>query len=206
MSDIATVIIIDQATGALLLDWVMDGPDLESDEGLESAVLMSLFTDRLADADDPVPDAFPGLNAPPPDRRGWWGDIPPDAGAGAKPKKADLIGSRLWLLARAKALPETARLAQIYCKEALKWLVDCGAAESVTASAQWIGPDALGLDVVLIKQGQNGQSASQAFNYTWSPTLALAAVRTTTRGVARYTLLQDGDRIVSEAGQGIIEE
>ncbi len=49
MTDIASFITQDPKTGTSYIDWLMDGPDLASDEGLATAVLISLFTDRLAD-------------------------------------------------------------------------------------------------------------------------------------------------------------
>ena len=45
--------------------------DLQGDDGLFTAVIISLFTDRRANADDPLPDErICAL----PDPRGWWGD------------------------------------------------------------------------------------------------------------------------------------
>ncbi len=86
--------------------------DLESDESLETAVIISLFTDRRAKVDDVLPD--PGNL----DKRGWWGDLPsPDV-------EGDQIGSRLWLLDRSKTLEDALVKAKKYTKESLQWLVD----------------------------------------------------------------------------------
>ena len=84
---------------AFACDYAVAAGDLAADNGLKTAVLISLFTDRLAAADDEIPDGTE-------DRRGWWGDMPADGSApsGAPP---DPIGSRLWLLARAKQSAET---------------------------------------------------------------------------------------------------
>jgi phage gp46-like protein len=78
--------------------------------------LISLMTDRRARGDDPIPDGT--------DPRGWWADA----------MDGQQIGSRLWLLERARNLPEVLRLAEDYIKEALQWLVDDGVAGSITAS------------------------------------------------------------------------
>ena len=48
MTDIASFVTQDPKTGASYIDWLLDGADLVSDEGLATAVLISLFTDRLA--------------------------------------------------------------------------------------------------------------------------------------------------------------
>lgn len=114
MSDIKTVF-IDLERGA---DYVLDASSgLAEDSGLESAVIISLFTDRRANADDVLPD---GGN----DLRGWWADSFND-------NFNDKIGSRLWLLSREKQLPSVMVRAREYAVEALQWLIDDGVAESV---------------------------------------------------------------------------
>jgi phage gp46-like protein len=112
---------------------------LAEDEGLGTAVLLSLFLDRRAEPDDDLPDPD-ALDA----RRGWIGD------ALAMPGGEDLsdrIGSRLWLLGRAKQLPETLRLAEEYATEALAWLLAEGLAAEVTVAAEWIATGVMALTV-----------------------------------------------------------
>lgn len=98
--------------------------DFESDEGLETAVLISLFTDRRAKDDDILPD--PDSD----DKRGWWGDLVSPATEG------DQIGSRLWLLERSKTLPSILQKAKQYTKEALQWLIDDGAAVRIEVETE----------------------------------------------------------------------
>jgi len=50
-------------------DVVVNDSDLERDDGLETSVIISLFTDRRA-AVDQIPPEFPRD-----DLRGWWGDV-----------------------------------------------------------------------------------------------------------------------------------
>ena len=102
-------------------DWRLAGASLDDDDGLETAVILSLFTDRLADPGDT------GLATTA--RRGWWGDAYAESAG-------DLIGSRLWLLAREKRTPVVLSRAELYAREALQWLVDDGVASSVTVQAQ----------------------------------------------------------------------
>lgn len=97
-------------------DLAIEDGDLARDDGLRTAVIISLFTDARARDDDPLPDQGG-------DRRGWWGDC-------ANDDPNDRIGSRLWLLAREKVVPATAIRAADYCREALAWMMDDGIAAS----------------------------------------------------------------------------
>lgn len=85
--------------------------DLLHDGGLETAVLMSLFTDRRARDDDPL------LDQESRDKKGWWGDlVSPDV-------EGDQIGSRLWLLSQAKTIEEALVKCKEYVKECLQWMI-----------------------------------------------------------------------------------
>jgi phage gp46-like protein len=103
--------------------WLLQGGALLSDDGLQTAVTLSLFTDRLAD----VGDVLPGAQT---NRRGWWGDALAD-------EPGDLIGSRLWLLARSKEQSSVLRRAKDYASEALRWLLDDGIARALDVQAEW---------------------------------------------------------------------
>jgi len=93
-------------------DLVIDKGDLQHDGGLESAVRISLFTDRRANDDDELID--PNRD----DKRGWWGDlVSPEV-------EGDKIGSRLWLLSRSKTIEQTLVLAKEYTEEALTWMIE----------------------------------------------------------------------------------
>ena len=109
---------LDQATGLY-----------DTGHDLVTALVVSLFSDRLADPDDVIPDGGR-------DRRGWWGDADAVAiwGAGA-----DMIGSRLWLLSREKRVPATLVRAEIYVREAIAWMT-APAVQAVAGfdvSCQW---------------------------------------------------------------------
>src|ERR1700750_875151 len=73
-------------------DWSLlaDGT-LDDTQALATAIIVALGTDRLAETDDVLPD--PDST----DRRGWWGDYQAQEIWDGWP-----IGSRLWLLQRAK--------------------------------------------------------------------------------------------------------
>lgn len=138
-------------------DLALAGTDLAMDNGLETAVIVSLFTDAPADPGDDIPDGTG-------DRRGWWGDMPVDAAAqnGTTP---DVTGSKLWLLARAVLNPETLARAEKYAKDALAWMIRDGVAGKVTATA--ISPQ-LGWLTLAIDIYQTGGKSS--FSLAWQNT------------------------------------
>lgn len=96
--------------------------DIGGDSGLETAIMLSLFLDRRAEDGDVLPDGAT-------DRRGWWADE-------FAPVEGDKIGSRLWLLSRAKPVRETALRAEEYAREALAWLVEDRVATRIEVSAE----------------------------------------------------------------------
>lgn len=145
MTDIALVWQTDHA------DITVSGADLLSDDGLDTAVTLSLFLDRRAAPDDGVP-----LDADP---RGWWGDTFADVAG-------DLVGSRLWLLGREKQLDSVAQRARTYAAEALAWLVDDGVASAVDVQASWIARGTLGLTVNIQRPTQ--PPFNRQYQYVWS--------------------------------------
>lgn len=145
MADITTVWDVANARG----DWQLSGADLLSGNDLATAVLISLFTDRLAEASDTLPDSTG-------DRRGWWGDLGEDYP----------IGSRLWLLSRSKLTQQVANQAKDYCQEALQWLLDDGVAGSITIATTIILPRTLVVNIAITKA--DGTTQSLQFNWAWS--------------------------------------
>ena len=117
-----------------IADLVLGAGGLATDDGLRSAIVVSLFTDARADADDPLPAGS--------DRRGWWGDVAPAV-------DRDETGSRLWLLDREKVTGKALARARDFAEAALAWLVEDKVAASVEVEAAAIGATlALGVTVV----------------------------------------------------------
>lgn len=129
-------------------DFAVSGGALSADSDLQTAVLISLFTDRRAEADDALPDAAAS-------RRGWWGDA-----LGNR-----RIGSRLWLLSREKQLREVVNRAQEYAEEALAWLVEDGIARRVTVHAEIVQTGMIGL-AIQIERNQ-AQPARYRYELAW---------------------------------------
>jgi phage gp46-like protein len=144
MPDIATIWDIDAGQG----DWLVDGPDLARNDDLQTAVLISLFTDRRAAPDDVIPD---GSENP----RGWWGDS----------GRTRPLGSKLWLLDRAKQTEETRLRAKDYVEDALAWLIEDGIAASIIVEAEWQRAKFLGVRIVLFEPTG---TQLRVFNYQWA--------------------------------------
>jgi phage gp46-like protein len=121
---------------------------------LQTAVLVSLFTDRRADPDYASPDGSV-------DRRGWWGDS-------YAAQTGDLIGSTLWQYRRAKKAGNTnlPLAIQNACLHALQWMIDDGVAATVTISAAWMTSNREAIRVAIVITRPNGQTS--AFNYSWA--------------------------------------
>ncbi len=124
---------------------------LARDDGLTTCVLVSLFSDRRARADDPLPEGTGDY------RRGWIGDALADI-------DGDRIGSRLWLLRREKQTEETRRRAEDYCREALAWLISDGLATAVAVAAEWVRMGMLGVEIVIDRI--DGSRERHAINVT----------------------------------------
>jgi phage gp46-like protein len=145
MSDIRT-----EFTG-FVGDWLLEGPGLKKEDGLETAVILSLFTDRRAKPGDKLPSAATDL-------RGWWGDSFPQV-------RGDQIGSRLWLLARSKQLTEVLNSARDYARESLLWLIEDGIARAVKVDAEIVRTGVLGLAIEITRA--NKPVAQYRFELFW---------------------------------------
>lgn len=107
-----------------------DDGDIVTADQLDTAILVSLFSDRRAEAHQaPVPRM----------RRGWVGDLE-DPGYP--------IGSWLWLLDQSRVTRTLASQGADYAEAALRWLVDDGIAIAVSADAV-VDATSLGLRVTL---------------------------------------------------------
>lgn len=108
---------------------------LQRDDGIGTAILISLFTDRRVTADEAEGD-----------RRGWIGDALSEI-------EGDRIGSRLWLLKREKATEETRQRAVEYSIEALAWMEDDALITGLEVEAEWITREMMGIRVSWIGGG-----------------------------------------------------
>lgn len=130
-------------------DLALEAGDLAADETLQTAVLLSLYTDRRAHPSDALPDGST-------DRRGCWSDA-----YSARP-----AGSRLWLIDREKELGTVLRRAREYGEESLAWIVEDGIADDVEVDAQHLRRGVLQL-LVTIRRGEESV-LEQQYDYVWS--------------------------------------
>ncbi len=84
------------------------------------SVVISLFTWRRAETDDPFDDA---------ERFGWWGDT---------------------LLRRVRLTAQTQRDAEFYAREALAWLIDDGQVKHINILTEQVQSNRLNLGVELV--------------------------------------------------------
>lgn len=126
--------------------------DLASDAGLETAAMLSLFTDRRALPDDVRqgpngPDGF----------RGWWADQ-------FAAVEGDRIGSRLWLLDRSVLSKETVRRAEEYAREALAWMLEDRVVSGIDVAIETV-VDRMFIGVTLHRPGR--EAVSFRFAHVW---------------------------------------
>lgn len=126
--------------GLSLIDGCFDveikNGDVVRDDGLETAVTISLFTDRRVTEEEK-----PYLAN---SKRGYWGDLFSEI-------DGDKMGSRLWTLEREKRTTEVLRRAEDYTREALQWLIDDGVVLSISAISSYDDNKFLNIDVKIIK-------------------------------------------------------
>lgn len=141
-------------------DLLLAGQDLARDDGLESAVLVSLFTDRRASLDQ----LRPGDNRN--DLRGWWGDYNPAA-------DGDRTGSHLWLLAREKQTRETLARARQYAEQAMAWMVEDKVARRVDVATEYVRMGVIGIAIDIYRP--DGARQSYRYDYEWAAQAAKRA-------------------------------
>lgn len=140
------------STSLLSADLSMIDSDLASDTGMETAVMLSLFTDRRAEDDDAPPSGDDS------DRRGWWADQ-------FAAVEGDRFGSRLWLLARSKRTEEVRKRADEYCREALAWMIEDRVAQRFDIATE-LTTQALLIGVTVHRPGR--EPVALRFAHVWT--------------------------------------
>lgn len=134
-------------------DLALDGQDLARDDGFESAVLISLFTDRRASLEQ----IRAGEDKA--DLRGWWGDY-------AAEVEGDQTGSLLWLLRREKQTRETLTRARQYAEQALAWMIEDRAVRQISVTAEYAGIGMMHIGVDLFRP--DGTRLTYRYDYEWA--------------------------------------
>lgn len=151
MPDIALAPVPGTLSSPPVIDIILTDPpsetvaiDVQTDDGLSTAVLISLFTDGRAE---------PELASDQADLRGWWGD------------EFGPIGSRLWQLSRAKLTEETLQFARAEATAALRWLVDANIASQVDCTVTRSGLFGLVLSVRIQRPAEPDATFRYALNW-----------------------------------------
>ncbi len=154
MKDIQLAWDLDLGEGDLVT--TQNAGDLGTDEALTTAVLISIFTDKRARDDDPLPD--PDST----DKRGWWGDLlEPDP-------SDDEIGSRVWIFAeRAKATEQVLSDVKNALEECLQWMIDDGVVSDTEVIAEKVG-SSLYFQISIKKINNTTNTYSVKFDANWN--------------------------------------
>lgn len=128
------------------------GTTFEEHDGFEVAVMLSHFCDAPVTEDEAL---TPG------DLRGFWGDD----------VLGYTLGSKLWLLDRAKITQETLVLAKQYSEECMQWAIDQDIMSSVEAEALKIGTNRIRITNVM--KTPKGDINEFAFSTMWKAQLGI---------------------------------
>lgn len=128
--------------------------DVAPDDGLETAVLISLFSDARA-----TPDMLDAIDNDG-DLRGFWGDVT---------NPVDSTGSLLWTLKRQKQLTSTLAKARGFVRAALQWMIDDKIATRVDVETSYERP-AGGMMIIAIDIYRPGSAnpVQYQYNYEWA--------------------------------------
>ena len=136
-------------------DFAMDGPGIETGHELETAVLISLFTDAQADPEDVVYDHDP---------RGWWADTyAAFEDASLTPLPADRIGSKLWQVFYRPRNQDTLNWLRDEAARALAWMLTDGVVSAIDVQPLFTSSGGVGAVVTITSFG-----VTSVYEYAWS--------------------------------------
>jgi len=130
------------------IDFALENGDLVLDEGLETAVVISLFSDRRVEKSE--------LPRGESQQKGWWGDLLSEV-------EGDQIGSKLWLLNRGKLTLETVPRTENFVRECLQWAIDDGVAERVNVVSALSEQGRIQTKVDIVRP----ESENNSFDFVW---------------------------------------
>lgn len=136
----------------LTIDLTIENNDLQTDEGLETAVLISLFTDSRPE------NTKINLPSGRDDLRGWWGDQ-------FLEESTDQTGGELWLYLRGKRTNQTIKNIEDSCKNALNWLIIDGIAQSVNVTTIIENQFDVLIQIEILRPNNNIENYKYFFNW-----------------------------------------
>ena len=131
-------------------DIIIQNGILELDNGLQTAIYISLFTDRRIGEDNEIPDRSN-------DRRGYWGDTLED----------EPLGSFLWTLDREKITTSLLNKIDTYSKDALNWLIEDGIASEINTIVERDSKniEQINIEIQIIKPDEKSESYRYSLNW-----------------------------------------
>jgi len=176
-SDIRYLQLKDNLPYSVWLDFFMSPITklIEDGKDLHTAFIIALGTDALADPSDKLPDLDSS------DRMGWWADADAAEIWGGRP-----VGSRLWLLRRAKITSPvsadggTVFRAQSFAREAIQPFEEHAIISSATVDAERTGVNRI--DVVVTAYRGPEPEIELRYSELWDDLVAdVTAVQPTTQ-------------------------
>jgi len=147
-------IVFDESSGTGDFAMGSDG-DLETGRELETALLISLFTDAQADPGDIVLDNDP---------RGWWADTyAAYEDPTLTPIPNDRIGSKLWQIFNRPRNQDTLNWATDQILVCTNWMLVDGVASTIDATMFFAGSGGVGATIVVTANG-----VPTRYEYAWS--------------------------------------
>lgn len=130
-----------------IFDLSIENGDFKTVSGLETALAVSLFSDRRAYVDE-VPDPL--------ERRGWIGDL-------FSEHNGDIHGSGLWFYMQSRSLKENENGIKSESRQALEWLITDGLAGFVDVTTD-VSHQKRRLTLNITITALNGGVSSHAFD------------------------------------------
>lgn len=145
MPDIRLVTV--SSPDVVTFDWLQTPTGLlDETQQLADAIIVALNSDAEADVSEVLPDPRDS------NRRGWWGDIDAKAIWNGWP-----LGSKLWLLTRAKIVDAAARegattkRAETYIKTALQPFIDAGLFSRMSVKATQVNEQRIKVTLIIYR-------------------------------------------------------
>ena len=134
MSDIR----IERLTGGVF-DWVIEDGDIANEDGFDTVLFVSLFTDARA------PET---IVLKPENRRGWMGDI-------ESPIEGRQLGGLLWLASPRRLNQKTLNEVLDYARKSLSWITEDGLAKRIEVSGNIVPKYGITLSIIIsVAQGE----------------------------------------------------
>jgi phage gp46-like protein len=128
--------------------------DAEQEQGFETSIIMSYFSNRRANVDDILPDnsGYKG---------GWVGDeILNDLYV-----ENLVLGSRLWLLSRSKMNNQLLIDAREFCLESLQWMLDFNITDKIIITTERADIEHISIDTKIYRP--ENKNLNYRYFYNW---------------------------------------